>query len=263
LRRNADSGRHRCIERYTLWFAGVFRSHFGTDAEFPMLISPTSRKGYRIAHRPIAQDVMLKLASLFIIILALGAADAAAHRTDRPRDLTGIPITSITHGEMAIIDRHRADVFALAQGVRSADPAFQTLLRYGQLQYEDCLWGLMPTAISDEASPFNECSHAYLAATKEVLLKMKAMPAVEKAAGEIVSRISYEAAQEGAAFIGCIYSGEGFNTADLVRPHWHDVPFHWPTLVTLAAAFGFLPATAFATSALLRRKDDHAAPSSA
>lgn len=163
---------------------------------------------------------------------------------------------------MAIIDRHRAEVFALAHAARSADPAFLTLLRYGQLQYEDCLWGLVPLAISDEASPFNECSHAYLAATKEVLLKMQTMPGVDKAAGEIVSRISYEAALEGAAFIGCIYSGEGFNTADLVRPQWHDVPFHWPTLLALGGAFGFLPFTAFVASSLFRRKQDGLTPSS-
>lgn len=202
----------------------------------------------------------MKLAALILSLLAIGAADAAAHSVDRPRDLSGIPITSITHGEMAIIDRHRADVFALAHQVRRSDPTFQTLLRYGQLQYSDCLWGLVPKAISDEASPFNECSHAYLAATKEVLLRMKTMPEVEKAAGEIVSRISFEAAREGAAFIGCIYSGEGFNTADLVRPQWHDVPFHWPTLLTLGAAFGFLPAMAFAASRLFRRKGDGLAP---
>ncbi|MGV3548674.1 hypothetical protein [Rhizobium sp.] len=175
--------------------------------------------------------------------------------------MSGLPITSITHGEMKIIDRHRADVFALAQTVRRADQKFLTLMRYGQLQYEYCLWGLMPLAISDEASPFNECSHAYLAATKEVLLKMRDMPGVRKTAGEIISRISYEAALEGAVFIGCVYSGEGFNTADLVRPHWYGAPYHWPTLLTLAGAFGFLPCTALLASRLLRRQDEEPAPS--
>ena len=202
----------------------------------------------------------MKFAVLILLFVAFGVADAAAHRADRPRDFTGIPVTAISHGEMAIIDRYRADVFALARTVRSTDPTFMALLRYGQLQYEDCLWGLVPTAISDESSPFNECSHAYLAATKEVLLKMKAMPQVERAAGEIVSRISYEAAREGAAFVGCIYSGEGFNTADLVRPQWHDVPFHWPTLASLVAAFGFLPFTVFVVSRLFRRRQDGLAP---
>lgn len=195
-------------------------------------------------------DDPLKFTALILVLLVMSATGAAAHRSDRPRDLTGIPITSITHGEMAIIDRHRNDIFALARDVRGADAAFETLVRYGQLQYEDCLWGLMPTAISDEESPFNECSHAYLAAAKEVLLKMKDMPGVDRQASEIVSRISYEAAKEGAAFIGCIYSGEGFNTADMVRPHWHDVLFHWPTMLTLIGAFGFLPLLAFAWSKL-------------
>ena len=48
----------------------------------------------------------MRLVALVLSILAMGSIDALAHRTDRPRDLSGIAITSITHGEMAIIDRH-------------------------------------------------------------------------------------------------------------------------------------------------------------
>jgi hypothetical protein len=204
----------------------------------------------------------LRLAALILLFLACAAANALAHRTDWPRDVTGIPITAITHGEMAIIDRHVSDIFALSGNVRNADQTFLTLTRYAQLQYADCLWGLVPTSISDEESPFNECSHAYLAAAKEVLLKMRDMPGVAQEANEITSRISYEAALEGSAFVGCIYSGEGFNTADRVRPQWHDVPFHPPTLLALAGAFGFLPLMAFVGSTLFRRKDEPLAQTS-
>ena len=98
----------------------------------------------------------MRLAALILLFLASATVAAQAHRTDGPRDLTGIPITSITHGEMAIIDRHIGDIFALAGKVRGADQTFLTLLRYGQLQYADCLWGLVPTSVSDEESPFNE-----------------------------------------------------------------------------------------------------------
>jgi hypothetical protein len=197
----------------------------------------------------------LRLAALILLFFA-SAASALAHRTDGPRNQTGIPITAITHGEMAIIDHHVSDIFALSGSVRGADQNFLTLARYAQLQYADCLWGLVPTSISDEESPFNECSHAYLAAAKEVLLKMRDMPDVAREASAITSRISYEAALEGAAFVGCIYSGEGFNTADRVRPQWHDVPFHPPTLLTLAGAFGLLPFMAFVGSRLLGRRDE-------
>lgn len=199
----------------------------------------------------------MRLAALILLFLASTVVNALAHRTDdRPRDLSGIAITSITHGEMAIIDRHVSDIFALSSNVRNADQTFLTLNRYAQLQYADCLWGLVPTSISDEESPFNECSHAYLAAAKEVLLKMRGMPDVAREANKIASRISYEAALEGAAFVGCIYSGEGFNTADRVRPQWHDVPFHPPTLLALAGAFGFLPLMAFVGSRVFGRKDE-------
>jgi hypothetical protein len=202
----------------------------------------------------------LRLAALILLFLASAPANALAHRTDGPRNDTGVPITSITHGEMAIIDRHVSAVFALSGRVRDADRNFMTLARYAQLQYADCLWGLVPGSISDEESPFNECSHAYLAAAKEILLKMRDMPSVAREANQIASRISYEAALEGAAFVGCIYSGEGFNTADRVRPQWHDVPFHLPTLLTLASAFGFLPLMAFVGSRLVGRRNETPAP---
>lgn len=206
--------------------------------------------------RDAVRSAALRLALLIVLFLATAAADALAHRTERQRDMSGIPITAITHGEMAIIDRHVGDILALAGNVRNADRSFLTLLRYGQLQYADCLWGLVPGGVSDEESPFNECSHAYLAAAKDVLFKMRDMPIVGPEANAIVSRISYEAALEGAVFIGCIYSGEGFNTADRVRPHWHDVPFHPPTLLTLAGAFGLLPFLAFVGSRLFGRRHD-------
>lgn len=155
---------------------------------------------------------------------------------------------------MAIIGRYRAEIFALAERATTTEHDFLTILRYARLQYADCLWGFVPTSISDEASPFNECSHAYLAATKEVLFRMRDMPDVAAEAGEIVSRISYDAAREGAVFIGCAYSGEGFNTADLVRPQWHDVPFHLPTMVSLLGAFSLLPSLAFAANRLGGRR---------
>ena len=196
----------------------------------------------------------MKLACLIPLMLFLSVAQTSAHRAGGPRDASGIPITAISHGEMAIIQRHQSDIFALAEQSRAVDHDFLTIVRYGRLQYADCLWGLVPTSISDEASPFNECSHAYLAAAKEVLLRMRAMPDVASRAGEIASRVSYEAALEGAAFIGCVYSGEGFNTADLVRPQWHDVPLHVPTMLALAGAFGFLPLVAFGTSRLVGRR---------
>lgn len=198
----------------------------------------------------------MRLVALILLFFASASADALAHRSDRPRDLSGIPITSITHGEMAIIERHVDDIFALADRVRDADQTFMTLLRHSRLQYADCLWGLVPASVSDEESPFNECSHAYLAAAKDVLFKMRDMPIVGSEAAGLVSRISYEAALEGAVFVGCLYSGEGFNTADRVRPHWHDVPSHPPTLLALAGGLGLLPLLAFIGSRLFGRREE-------
>ena len=44
---------------------------------------------------------------------------------------------------------------------------------YLSLQSFACLWGLVPGSVTDEASPFNECSHAYLAAARALLLHLR------------------------------------------------------------------------------------------
>ena len=58
-----------------------------------------------------------------------------------------------------------------SRAVDTSEP-FRRVLNYAEIQYSYCLWGRMPGSVTDEESPFNECAHAYLAATKAVLLAM-------------------------------------------------------------------------------------------
>jgi hypothetical protein len=190
--------------------------------------------------------------------ILLGAAPVFAHDHTPPSDTSGIAIPNISHGEMAILASYRAEIVALAHQVRQPQPDFTTLLRYTGIQYADCLWGVVPGSISDEASPFNECSHAYLAASKALLLTMRSLPEVGDKAESLISRIDAEVTLTGAAFIGCLYSGEEFNTASLVRPQWLSSLFHPPTLLTLLALFlgpvgVSLAASRMARTATLRR----------
>lgn len=178
------------------------------------------------------------LPKLVVILALLAGASAIAHeRHAAPRDTSGVPIPSLSHGEMAVLENYRGTIFDLADSVRDPDGDFRTLLRYSSLEHSYCFWGLAPGTIADEQSPFNECAHAYLAAIKALLLRMRDMPSVRDRAGVLISEIDAEMALKGAAFIGCQYSGESFNSAEFVTPHWENLPGHPPSLYTLG---GFL-----------------------
>ena len=182
----------------------------------------------------------MKAATTIAIVLSgmsFCAVSAQAHDHRPPADLSGIAIPNITHGEMAVLSTYRGEIVALADRVHQPLPDFATLLRYTGIQYADCLWGVVPGSVSDEASPFNECSHAYLAASKELLLHMRSMPQVGEEASSLISRVDAEVALTGAAFIGCLYSGEEFNTASIIRPQWLSSLRHPTSLLTLLGLF--------------------------
>lgn len=84
---------------------------------------------------------------------------------------------------------------------------------YLNLQSFACLWGLVPGSISDDGSPFNECAHAYLAAGRALLLRLRDAPGVDhKAVDALIGRIEVEMLANGAAVTPCRYSDEPFNT---------------------------------------------------
>ncbi|WP_139813131.1 hypothetical protein [Ensifer aridi] len=176
------------------------------------------------------------------------ASSAVAHQTRVPGDDSGIPIPFVTHGEMAVLSSYRHDILALAQRVRKPEAKLSTLVRFTEIQHRKCLWNMVPGTLTDEASPFNECAHADLAGAKAVLLELRGRPEVAAETHELLSRIDFEMALNGAAFIGCQYSGEGFNTAQLLDPHWSAVPLHWPSMLTLTLGLSGFPLTAFGIS---------------
>lgn len=184
-------------------------------------------------------------ALVLMLAIVVPALSAAAHGRFVPGDTSGVPIPNLTHGEMAVLIPHRADIMKLARSVRTQDADFRTLERYAGIQYSNCLWGLVPGSIADEESPFNACSHAYLAAVKELLVRMHIGRLGSSEVGALVSRIDAEMTLSGAALIGCRYSGDSFNTAEVIRPQWNSVPTHLPSLFSLAGSIVLLPATAY------------------
>jgi hypothetical protein len=183
---------------------------------------------------------MSLLRILVVVAATLVAGQSLAHSNYKPTDTSGIAMPSLSHGEMAVISDYRARILDIAGQVNQTDPIFRRLLNYGAIQYSYCLWGVAPGAISDEQSPFNECAHAYLSAAKSLLFHMREMPDVAGQADALISEIDADVVRSGAALINCQYSGESFNTAEFIRPHWENLPEHRPSLYVLGAALALL-----------------------
>jgi hypothetical protein len=191
-----------------------------------------------------------RLCLRFVMALFLGAfpISASAHReaTGALAPADSISIPNLSHGQMAAIADNRAAILDLAAQQIPTDPTMRRLEGFIHLQYFDCLWGLVPGSIQDESSPFNECSHAYLAATRALLLHLQAMPGDRAAVSALIAKIEREMLENSASLVLCRYSDEPFNTAQRISPRWRDVPFHLPSLMTftglalLAVACGYL-----------------------
>ncbi|CDX16301.1 conserved exported hypothetical protein [Mesorhizobium plurifarium] len=182
------------------------------------------------------------LATLFALLLA---APAQAHSGSSVPPPPGIQIPSLTHGQMAVIARYRGDILALAQAQTVTDPTFRRLYNHGNLQYTYCLWGLMPGSLGDEESPFNECSHAYLATAKALLTYMATMPSAAHGAKALISDIDAEMVRSGASWILCQFSGETFSTGAVIEPRWRTVFLHLPSLAVLLATTAALIAASW------------------
>ncbi|MBB4439896.1 MULTISPECIES: hypothetical protein [Rhizobium] len=169
------------------------------------------------------------------------AGSAFGHSRGDGGSHAGLDIPQISHGEMAVISDYRGRIIDLASRAVETNEPFRRVLNYAEIQYSYCLWGRMPGSVTDEESPFNECAHAYLAAAKAVLLSMREMPRERAAAGEIISAVDADMVRRGLALITCRFSGEAFNTADIVKPRWSGIPFHaasMASLTGLASLFG-------------------------
>lgn len=194
---------------------------------------------------------LLARAALVLALAATGFAtdEAEAHRRFNPEEIKGIPIASLSHGQMAVIADYRSDIMKLAAQERQVDDTFVRLLNYGNIQYTYCLWGLVPGTLADEESPFNECAHAYLSAARELLSHMRETSANKPAVEDLVSRIDADMVRKESSFVLCQYSADTFDTASVVRPVWSDIPKHLPSL----AAFSGL-GLAFAAAGMVLGK---------
>jgi hypothetical protein len=174
----------------------------------------------------------------FAVLFLEGPTPTWAHRepTAEVAPVGGISIPNITHGQMAIMAAHRAAILNLAARQMPTDPTMRRLESFINLQFFACMWGIIPGSLKDENSPFNECTHAYLAATRALLLHLQETTGGERtAAHALATRIEQEMLDDGASLVICRYSDEPFNTAEVIGPHWSRIPYHLPSLVTVVA----------------------------
>lgn len=196
--------------------------------------------------------------ALLACLFMLQTGSGWAHRSSAGTDTSGISIPSLSHGEMAIIAEYRKPIIDLAARMTRTDEKFRRLVNYTNIQYSYCLWGVVPGSMTDEQSPFNACSHAYLAATKAVLVYMRDMPEHREAVSTLVSDLDAELVRNGGSFVMCQYSGDPYNTADIVTPRWSDVPGHLTSLFSFLGFAAVVAAAGFAVVLLTRAPQRHA-----
>ena len=164
---------------------------------------------------------LLAAAALVLGGIAPGAGMAHGRGGPPPE---GIAISGLTHGQMAVIARHRGGLLALDARHYPPDDTLRRLTTPAEIQSAWCLWGLIPGTVADEASPFNLCAHAYLAATRDALLRLQALRPEDAGVARLVRRIEGEMIAEGAALTLCAHSAAEFGTARVIGPDWAAVP---------------------------------------
>jgi hypothetical protein len=167
---------------------------------------------------------------LFLAPTLPATAHHQSHAGPAPDDAILIP--TITHGQMRVIANNRTAILALADRQVPTDRELRRLRGFIDIQFSACLWGRIPASLTDEASPFNECSHAYLAATQALLLHLQDMPGDRASAHALAEKIELEMLAGGTALRMCRYSDQPFNTAEVIAPDWSAIPWHWPSLLT-------------------------------
>ncbi len=192
---------------------------------------------------------MIRLRAAPIAVLAvLATSPGEAHRIARaggpPPD--GIAIPSLTHGQMAVIADNLFAIRALASARIGSDMTTWRLEDYLNLQSFVCFWGVVPGSITDELSPFNECSHAYLAAARALLLHLRDAPRADRQAVDaLIGKIEVEMLVNGGSLTLCQFSDEPFNTNEIVFPRWSEVATHPPTVVSAALVLAAIAGTAW------------------
>ncbi|WP_413991569.1 hypothetical protein ACMDCR_05590 [Labrys okinawensis] len=157
---------------------------------------------------------------------------------------------------MRVIANNLDAILDVADQEFAPDPTTQKLQSFISLQYFFCFRSWMPGSITDENSPFNECSHAYLAGAQALLMHLKALPRRRPAVEALSSKIELEMLSNNTSLVLCRYSDEPFNSAEVLMPHWADIPSHPPTMLAIGSFVTLLFAGGWALTRRARPKSE-------
>lgn len=194
--------------------------------------APAHRRGAAIRISAAIAGLILGVMSAAYGLLAPAPAWAHQRASQDALLASGLSIPNLSHGEMAVVERYAPAIRRLADSQVRTDPTFRRLANFAALQRTYCLWGLAPGSLDDEASPFNECLHAYLATLRALLVHMQGMPDGGRAAA-LASQMEQAMVESNAASNLCRNSADAFNTAQLIVPQWGDIVSHPPTALAL------------------------------
>ena len=179
----------------------------------------------------------ISLGWLWLAVMLM-SAPAHAHRAQDAVNTPGLTIPNLAHDELRAVYRHKAAILALASRQIRPDLTTRTLHNFVNLQFSYCLWGLVPGSLSDEASPFNGCSHAYLAASKALLEHLRAAADDPSQAHELARRIQRDLEREQRFGEICSSGTARLNTAEIILPKLAGFDFNpLLTAVSLMAFF--------------------------
>jgi hypothetical protein len=196
-------------------------------------------------------------AVLVVTALLLFAAPASAHHYTPPGSTSGLSLPSVSHGQMVVLADHRAEILDLADAQYPTDRPFREIENFVRLQSFYCLGGYIPDSISNEHSPFNECTHAYLAGLRALLLHLQALPGNRSAIVALRAKIDVEMLEKHASLVLCRFSDEPFNTADVIMPRLSGVATDLSSLaiVGLLVSLAVLGGSSIASLTASRRID--------
>ena len=187
-----------------------------------------------------------------VSLLAPYTPVGAHHQPPHEGATVGVAIPAITHGEMLVVGQYRDRILDLAARQPRTDPTLRRLTGFVSLQHFTCFWGLVPGSLSDETSPFNECSHAYVAGARALLAHMIAMPGDQSSARALEARIETDIASDPAFSVLCSNSNETFDSGIIIGPDWQIATAHLPTVLTFFALLVFAAAGLWGASRFVR-----------
>jgi hypothetical protein len=179
------------------------------------------------------------LATCFAIAFFSASSFAYAHHQRTTQNTSGIPIPNITHGQARTLTDYRSAILELAGRQINADADAQRLMNFANVQYTYCLWGLVPGSLSDESNPFNECTHAYLAAARALLMHLQDVADDRAEVQELAAKINIAMMRDRSSLQLCRNSFDPFNTAEVIYPDWSGMHLaDWLTLALQVLALG-------------------------